>query len=378
MMGEGESGPPDIGIEDAFAVNRAVEIGIEGREDPVEQLDLSQPNEGIGISTDRLIAENSINDLQWLLSAPNALDYYIQDNRGSDRQDLELPISRSSRSVVPSVDDVFGELSADPRGVTLSWGGRVESPDLADTRVSVEENGERYQRVMFGGTLASGVTSRTTGLTLEGSAYLALGLGQNSRIGLEGGSATFRNRRDVAVEILTPASSGMFTARSVVNNDDDEKGVIQIRAAGQTSSGGEGGGDLNPGGKSGNGVGDHLNPHEPSVSHGDPLPTRGRVEGYNVSYGMESNEFNESMVYGLVFYDQTVTSLTERLKLNGRIGVGGADGGMVLSARAYASIASNENVAWTLGVGGSMLHDFAQEIDFNATYGLNAGVEFGF
>ena len=84
------------------------------------------------------------------------------------------------------------------------------------------------------------------------------------------------------------------------------------------------------------------------------------------------------MIYGLVFYDHTVTSLNKKLNINGRIGVGGADGGIVLNARAYAAISTHENVAWTLGVGGSMLHDFANDVDFNANYGVNAGVELGF
>lgn len=328
--------------------------------------------------TDQLVAENSINDLQWMLSAPNALDYYAQDNPGLDHPARALPDRRIDRGSLPSIDEMFGDRAADPRGVRLNRGGQGESPDLAESRMPVEETDESYQRVMFGGTLASGMTSRSTGLSIEGSAYLALGLGQNSRIGLEGGSATFRHRRDVTVEILTPAGSPAAAARAVVNDDDDGKGVMLIGAGGRTGAGGESGGVLNPGGEPGNGIGEDLNPPDPSLSLEDPLPTRGRVEGYNVSYGMESYEIDASMVYGLVFYDHTVTSLSERLNLNGRIGIGGADGGMVLSARAYAAIASHENIAWTLGVGGSMLHDFAGEIDFNATYGLNAGVEFGF
>lgn len=339
---------------------------------PAEELPTSQID-----PADRIVAENSINELLWMTSAPSALDYYTQDDPLLDRPDRQLPESRSGRSVVPSLDEVLGDGPAVPRGLRLSRGRSEASADLAASRLPVEE--ENYQRVMFGGTLASGVTSRSTGLSLEGSAYLALGLGQNSRIGLEGGSATFRHRRDVTVEILTPAGSPAVAARAVVNDDDDdETGVMLIGAGGQIGAGGEGGGVLNPGGRPDNPVGGDLNPSDPLRPIDEPLPTRGRVEGYNVSYGMESYEIDASMVYGLVFYDHTVTSLSDRLNLNGRIGVGGADGGMVLSARAYAAIASHENIAWTLGVGGSMLHDFAGEIDFNATYGLNAGVEFGF
>ncbi len=332
---------------------------------------------------DQAVAANTINELQWLLAAPNRLDYLTREDLTADDPDRELADRRIGRSVVPSLDDELGAHSASPRGLRLSRGNSEASADLAESRLPIDEKNENYQRVMFGGTLASGLTSRSTGVSIEGSAYLALGLGENSRIGLEGGSATFRHRRDVTVEILTPAGvESMAAARGVVQEDDEGgKGMMLIGAggrAGGVGAGGEsGGGGLNPGGESGSGVEDPT-PTQIITFPDEPVPTRGRIEGYNVSYSRQSYEIDASMVYGLVFYDHTVTSLSDRLNLNGRVGIGGTDGGMVLSARAYAAIASHENIAWTLGVGGSMLHDFAGEIDFNATYGLNAGVEFGF
>lgn len=329
-----------------------------------------------------LIAENSLRTLRQMINTPNLLEQVIAENLALENRSHTTEIDRPP--VSRSLADLAGSDTPATDGISLALGGDSEEGTLASTlaqrRPLERSKQESYQRVMFGGTLVSGVSSGSTNLSLEGSAYLALGLGENSRVGLEGGSATFRHRRDVPVEIRTPVTT--VAARAVVTDGEEGEegegdGVMLVGAGGGgPRTVGSEGGATNPGGERLGGA-DDLDQQTPPRSEPGPIPGAANP-GYNVSYGLESYETETSMVYGLVFYDHTVTSISRRLSLNGRLGVGGADGGMVLSARAYAAIASHENVAWTLGLGGAMLHEFSGEIDFNATYGLNAGVQFGF
>ena len=299
-----------------------------------------------------------------------------------NRSLLESTLDRFDREgeVESDLDNVLADVATDPRGVTLFTFGGGEQEDLPQLKMiePVEEK-ESHQRIMLGGTLASGVTSSSSGITLEGSAYLALGLGEKSRIGLEGGSATFRYSRDVQVEIITP-SSRVSAARVVVRGSDGQE--EESDPTGLSPEQGPRGADPGeePRGRTAEEIDALGNRDLPQVvATGEDAGARvNRTDGYQVSYGLQSEAGEASRPYGLIFYDHTVTSLSDRLNLNGRLGVGGTDGGVVLSARAYAAISTHQNVAWTIGVGGSMLHEFEQENDFNANYGLNAGVEFGF
>ena len=254
------------------------------------------------------------------------------------------------------------------------------------------------RRIMFGGTLASGLTTKESTFSVQGAAYLALALDEKSRIGLEGGSAMFRYRKVISVETEQPLQG--FARRS--HKSDDEQGLetvsgrgfgsdivdVQYRAGGGVggSSTGSGGGS-SPSGESvlPNAVvsgernsSDFKGWTSPQILGGGRTASQPVVGQVSPEYDLQSHESEASMIYGLVFYDHTVTSLNKKLNIHGRVGVGGADGGIVLSARAYAAVSTHENVAWTLGVGGSMLHEFSQDVDFNANYGVNAGVELGF
>lgn len=283
----------------------------------------------------------------------------------------DAPVGDLERSLSAILKDV----PAEPRdGFAISLGGQSDDeqiPVLAAIDPHSSEEEEGYQRVMLGGTLASGMTSSTSTLSLEGSAYLAFGLGENSRIGLEGGSTTFRYRRNVAVEILTPTNQ-VLAGKGVVSEKESSSPI-------PAGAGSGGGGDVNSGGEKG--VNDPLgNPIHPGevLSEPDLQRRSSRTDGYDVSYGLESYDTEASMAYGLVFYDHTVTSLSDRLNLNGRLGVGGTDGGIVVNARAYAAISTHRNIAWTVGVGASTFHEFERETDFNANYSLNAGLQLGF
>ncbi|MCE2502957.1 MAG: hypothetical protein J4G05_02695 [Chlorobi bacterium] len=209
------------------------------------------------------------------------------------------------------------------------------------------------RRIMFGGTLASGITTKKSTFSVQGSAYLALALGEKNRIGLEGGSAMFGYHK-VGLEGGVEGEKPLHRfARSNIGPDDLSSAIES-----------EGGSRVNS--RAGGSLGEEQ-------TDGRTASQPNRPQYYFHSYESEA-----SMVYGLVFYDHKVTSVNKRLNIHGRVGVGGADGGIVLNARAYAAISTHENVAWTLGVGGSMLHEFSQEVDFNANYGVNAGVELGF
>ncbi len=291
---------------------------------------------------------------------------------------LESIVERSllQENVHGSVSNLLAEVTSEPRGVALfSFGGGESDEELPRLSVAdLQKKEETHQRIMLGGTLASGVTTSASGITFEGSAYLALGLDEKSRIGLEGGSATFRYSRNVQVEILTP-SVQTSAARVVVRGEEEEPTGLSL--PGRPGGGGSGDEAGNSGGEEIDALGNRELPQDVVIGEsGGPRVTR--TDGFDVSYGLESQDGEASKPYGLVFYDHTVTSLSDKLNLNGRLGVGGTDGGIVLSARAYAAISTHQNVAWTVGVGGSMLHEFDQENDFNANYGLNAGVEFGF
>jgi hypothetical protein len=241
------------------------------------------------------------------------------------------------------------------------------------------------QRIMFGGSVASGVTTNSSSVSIEGSAYMALGLSESSRIGLEGGSATFRYKKVVTYQSSGQSADGGFFGK-VHSEDESPLGDFLIGGVGGDNENGDGAG---LGGRDR----DRSEPYE--TLNGDvvvdrklqsagtrPSSSGGTVyasgSGAKPQYSSRSFESEASMVYGLVFYDQSVATVSDQLKLHGRVGVGGTDGGVVLNAKAYAAIRTHPNVAWTVGVGGSMLKDFRNDIDFNATYGVNAGVEFGF
>lgn len=293
---------------------------------------------------------------------------------------LESIVERSNLhgNVRGSLGDLLTEVTSEPRGLAIfSFGGGRDDEELPQlAMIDLKEKKETYQRIMLGGTLASGVTSSSSGITLEGSAYLALGIDERSRIGLEGGSATFRYSRNVQVEILTPSVQAS-AARVVVGGGEEEPTTAMSLP--ERPSGGAGSGDESGkgGGEEIDALGNRALPQDVVIGENSG-PRVSRTDGFDVTYGLESQNGEASKSYGLVFYDHTVTSLSDKLNLNGRVGVGGTDGGIVMSARAYAAISTHRNVAWTIGVGGSMLHEFKQDTDFNANYGLNAGVEFGF
>ncbi|MCB0713216.1 MAG: hypothetical protein KDD67_12870 [Ignavibacteriae bacterium] len=270
----------------------------------------------------------------------------------------------------------------------LANGDIEASRSRSDRSLPSLDGNENRRRIMFGGTLASGLTTRESTFSVQGSAYMAMTLGEGSRIGLEGGSAMFSYRKVVAVQTRTVPTE-VFGRRTV---DRGELQGSEASLSGETfRAGGIGGpaGDESNSGRAtdvpnetdptnrGDGFGSRDWKSTQLLGGGSSIvqPVGGKGD---VHYDYRSYEAETSMIYGLVFYDHTVTSLNKKLNINGRIGVGGADGGIVLNARAYAAISTHENVAWTLGVGGSMLHDFANDVDFNANYGVNAGVELGF
>ena len=280
------------------------------------------------------------------------------------------------------IEERFGQ--TDMEASARSRSGR-SVPDL-------DRNESHRRRIMFGGTLASGLTTKESTFSVQGSAYLAMTLGEENRIGLEGGSAMFSYRRVVSVQ-TKPATPQGFARRST------DPGDLQGSATGGRSgdnfrAGGMGGSSGGTGTNNGGTTIDQTLPGGGTGHSGEPVASRewkspqilgGENSAYqpigregDPQYDYQALETEASMVYGLIFYDHTVTSVNKMLKINGRIGVGGADGGIVLNARAYAAISTHENVAWTLGVGGAMLHGFSDDIDFNANYGVNAGVELGF
>ena len=273
-----------------------------------------------------------------------------------------------------------------PNEAGLSLALNNPTPDVVKTPArTVSRSGDR-QRISVGGTLVSGMTSKANTIALEGSAYLALSLNDKNKVGLEGGSTTFRTRKDVTVQVITyPTSTSAPLARRVTSADDARN---DWRFGGSAIDNGPRGGATDPTGAGdmnaardaqrilggGEGYWDlSIGTQENATGQG-----RWNPDGADVRYDVHSLESETSLAYGLLFYDHAVSTSSKHLRLHGRLGIGGADGGLVVNARAYAAISTHENVAWTLGVGGSMLHDFAQEIDFNANYGLNAGVEFGF
>ncbi|MGE3801048.1 MAG: hypothetical protein AB7H80_08515 [Candidatus Kapaibacterium sp.] len=270
----------------------------------------------------------------------------------------------------------------------LANGDIEASRSRSDRSLPSLDRSENRRRIMFGGTLASGLTTRESTFSVQGSAYMAMTLGEGSRIGLEGGSAMFSYRKVVTVQTRT-APTEVFGRRTV---DRGKLQVSEVGLSGETfRAGGIGG---SSGEEPNTGRATDVPNETGSTNRGDGLTSRDwkstqllgggnsivQPVGGNsgLHYDYRSYEAETSMIYGLVFYDHTVTSLNKKLNINGRIGVGGADGGIVVNARAYAAISTHENVAWTLGVGGSMLHDFANDVDFNANYGVNAGVELGF
>lgn len=262
------------------------------------------------------------------------------------------------------------------------------TPTLPNISQEAQEAGDKNAskpRLAFGFTVgAGGLTNSPASLALTGGAgYAALSLSESNRIGIEAGGSKFRSSHTIYTqEPLGPLSKSNANGTNVWGtsaNGGTVAGIYQIYGNG--GSGNQNNGTIVPQSRPRNTnptqiddvkgdrpefFGERISPPPPSVnSPGSTIQT-------------ETYESDTAMGYGMLFYDRRVVSLSDELNIRSRVGLGGTDGGLIVDLRAYAAFATNENVAITLGVGGSALRELSQDGKLSANYGVQVGAEVGF
>lgn len=266
----------------------------------------------------------------------------------------------------------------------------IERHRTSGVRVGEESSSPRLS---FGFTVGAGGLTRSSSAVAvtQRAGYATYNLNDDSRIGVEAGGSTFRythtsfTQTEVPIEAFGKANSfGIY--ESIHGNNVANSTAFAINGLGGignsgTNTSGNGNGQ-NTGGSSGGGsnVIDLNKNNEGQLLSGGLQPgstaqPRQNVRGIVKAHSYESDT---AMGYGMVFYDHKVVALSDLMKIHGRVGVGGTDGGLIFDVRAYAAFATHENVAITVGVGGSALREFESETPVSANYGVQVGAELGF
>ena len=245
-------------------------------------------------------------------------------------------------------------------------------------------------RLAFGFTVGAGGLTRSSSsvAVTQRAGYATYSLNEDHRIGLEAGGSTFRYTRTSFTQTQAPpviaAKANTYSIYELANsNNYSHASTFAInRLGGSGSTGGNASG--NGPNATGSGGGDapipidHGKYTSPSLSGENPVQSGQPQQNVRGIVQSHSHESDTAMGYGMLFYDRKVVALSDIMKIHGRVGVGGTDGGLIFDLRAYAAFATHENVAITVGVGGSALREFESKTPVSANYGVQVGAEFGF
>ena len=262
---------------------------------------------------------------------------------------------------------------------------RTSSLDIAEEASS--------PRLSFGFTVGAGGLTRSSSsvAVTQRAGYATYNLNDDNRIGLEAGGSTFRythtsfTQTEVPVEAFGKATAyGIYESIHGNNNASSSAfaftGLGGIGNGGSTNSTGNGNGGNSGGGGSGEASVIDLNKNDEGyrlagTDGSSSKQPRQNVRGVVKAHSYESDT---AMGYGMLFFDRKVVALSDLMKIHGRVGIGGTDGGLIFDVRAYAAFATHENVAVTIGVGGSALREFERGTPVSANYGVQVGAELGF
>lgn len=246
-------------------------------------------------------------------------------------------------------------------------------------------------RLSFGFTVGAGGLTRSPSAVAvtQRAGYATYNLNEDNRIGLEAGGSTFRYTHTSFTQTEVPAgafakANAVSIYESIYSTRGGNGGSFAIGGFGGAVN--NGGGTNGGGAKGGSGGGStsgsviDLNKQDDGrllsgVESGSGKQPPQNVRGIIKAHSYESDT---SMGYGMLFYDRKVAALSDFMKIHGRVGVGGTDGGLIFDVRAYAAFATHENVAITIGVGGSALRELKSETPLSANYGVQVGAELGF
>lgn len=238
-------------------------------------------------------------------------------------------------------------------------------------------------RIAFGFTVGAGsLTNSPSSVALtQGAGYAAVSLSESNRIGIEAGGSKFRYTHTSYSQETAPlgkSSANAGDAWGASSGGATVAGVYQIYGSG--GSGQSGNGSTVPQSRPRTQDPTQISEKEegPAFFGGRPSPVPQSSASPNTIILSHTYESDTSMGYGMLFYDRRVVSVNDELNIRSRVGLGGTDGGLIVDLRAYAAFATNENVAITLGVGGSALRELSQEGKLSANYGVQIGAELGF
>ena len=246
-------------------------------------------------------------------------------------------------------------------------------------------------RLSFGFTVGAGGLTRSPSAVAvtQRAGYATYNLNEDSRIGLEAGGSTFRYTHTSFTQTEVPAGSfakanAISIYESIYSTRNGNAGSFAIGGfGGAVNNGGSSGGNGSSGGSGGGSTSGSvidLNKQDDGRLLSGTESSSGKQPSRNVRGVIQahSHESDTSMGYGMLFYDRKVAALSDFMKIHGRVGVGGTDGGLIFDVRAYAAFATHENVAITVGVGGSALRELKSETPISANYGVQVGAELGF
>lgn len=238
-------------------------------------------------------------------------------------------------------------------------------------------------RIAFGFTVgAGGLTNSPSSVALtQGAGYAAVSLSESNRIGIEAGGSKFRYVHTTYSQEVLPlgkSNANAGDAWGAASGGATVAGVYQVYGNG--GGGQSGSGSTVPQSRPRTQDPTQITEKEegPAFFGGRPSPIPQSSTSANTIIRSHTYESDTSMGYGMLFYDRRVVSLNDELNIRSRVGVGGTDGGLIFDIRAYAAFATNENVAITLGVGGSALRELSHEGKLSANYGVQVGAELGF
>lgn len=259
----------------------------------------------------------------------------------------------------------------------------VLPPPSHSAENSASSSSSSKPRIAFGFTVgAGGLTNSPSSVALtQGAGYAAVSLSESNRIGIEAGGSKFRYTHTSYSQEIAPlgkSSANAGDAWGASSGGATVAGVYQVYGSG--GSGQSGSGSTLPQSRPRTQDPTQISEKEegPAFFGGRPSPVPQSSASPNTIILSHTYESDTSMGYGMLFYDRRVVSVNDELNIRSRVGLGGTDGGLIFDLRAYAAFATNNNVAITLGVGGSALRELSQEGKLSANYGVQVGAELGF
>lgn len=358
--------------------------GALGASATAESNEIDPPSGGASLAA---TAEESRDDLGVMVDEnsrlPERLDHFFasRDNLYEPDRVLSLAIQRNAEPI----EEGRSDLNRDPEFIAAA---------LPAIRPEPETTNGSSPRIAFGFTVGAGsLTHSSSSVALtQGAGYAALSLSESNRIGIEAGGSRFRQVHTTISHEIVGKTTPTGLAKRTASADDEwgtiagggmVAGVYQIygtNGKGSQNGGGTAVPEPNPSGSHNGSI--SLNGDSKEMYAGNPtlagIGGTPSLPGVSSSFESHTYESDESMGYGMLFYDRRVLEMNDELNIRSRVGVGGTDGGIIVDLRAYAALATNENVAITLGVGGSALRELSRDGKLSANYGVQVGAELGF